>query len=105
MVKIILAVMFTLATWGLSVNAQTPSTTKPAPPVDQDMNSQDDKDAVFPPDVVDTTIDDTSEINDVRVDSTIRMEDKRTYEDKEKMKKESHDKMKNTDGKMKKSSK
>jgi hypothetical protein len=64
-------------------NAQTPST-KPAPPTDQDVNTQDNQDVVFPPDVVDTTLDDTSDINDIKVDSTIRMEDKETFEKKEK---------------------
>jgi hypothetical protein len=94
MAKIILAILFTLATGLLTVNAQNPSTSKPEPPVDQDMNRQDDKDVVFPPDVVDTTLNDTSEIDNIRVDSTMRMENKGTYEERHKEKKGNREGMK-----------
>jgi hypothetical protein len=94
MAKIILSILFTLATGLLTVNAQTPKTSKPETPVDQDMNRQDDKDVVFPPDVVDTTLNDTSEINNIRVDSTMRMENKGTYEEKQQIKKGSRSGMK-----------
>lgn len=94
MAKIILVILFTLATGVLTVNAQTSGTTKPAPPTtDQDVK-QLDEDKVFPPDVVDTTLNNTSDVKDIKVDSTMKMEDKKTYEEKEKMKKRSGSKMK-----------
>jgi hypothetical protein len=95
MAKIVLAILFTLATGVLTVNAQTSGAKKPTPPTtDQDVNRPDDEDVVFPPDVVDTTLNNTSEVKDIKVDSTMKMEDKKTYEEKEKMKKGKSNKMK-----------
>ena len=89
MKRILIALVFTVGLGIFTAKAQAPTTTKPTPPTaptDQDMNTQDDEDVVFPPDVVDTTISDTSEIDDIKVDSTMRMENKGTYENREKVK-------------------
>lgn len=88
MKKAIFSTLFALVLGVSAATAQTSPSTKPAPPTtDQDVNNpQDNEDIVFPPDVVDSTLNDNTDINDTKVDSTMKMEDKGSYEKKEKTK-------------------